>query len=94
VAGVSKILVGWCGRRFGHPWASMGATLKAPPEGKPPARGHLKVCALKHGPLPAHEFPAAIAELCKRLGIEIEDTEKGVFLLRIRLRKSGRKVTA
>ena len=44
-------------------------------------------------PIPANEFPAAIAGLCQRLGIEIEGDSKGVFLLRIRLRKSGRKVT-
>jgi len=42
-------------------------------------------------PIPANEFPGAIAELCQRLGIEIEDDEKGVFLLKVRLRKSGRK---
>jgi hypothetical protein len=40
-------------------------------------------------PLPAHEFPAAIAELCKRLGIEIEDNDKGVFLLNVRV--SGKR---
>jgi hypothetical protein len=38
-------------------------------------------------PIPAHEFPAAIAELCQRLGVEIEDGEKGVFLLRVKLSK-------
>jgi len=38
-------------------------------------------------PIPAHEFPAAIAELCQRLGVEIEDSEKGVFLLRVKLSK-------
>ena len=38
-------------------------------------------------PIPANEFPAAIAELCQRLGIEIEDNEKGVFLLRVKLSK-------
>ncbi len=42
-------------------------------------------------PIPANEFPAAIAELCKRLGIEIEDNEKGVFLLKVRL--SGKRQT-
>ena len=40
-------------------------------------------------PIPANEFPAAIAELCQRLGIEIEDNEKGVFLLRVQL--SGKR---
>jgi hypothetical protein len=39
-------------------------------------------------PLPAHEFPAAIAELCQRLGVEIEDSEKGVFLLKVRLKRA------
>jgi hypothetical protein len=40
-------------------------------------------------PIPANEFPAAIAELCQRLGIEIEDNEKGVFLLKVRLKKGN-----
>jgi hypothetical protein len=44
-------------------------------------------------PIPANEFSGAIAELCERLGIEIEDNDKGVFLLKVRLRKSGRKAT-
>ena len=38
-------------------------------------------------PIPANEFPAAIAGLCQRLGIEIEDSDKGVFLLRVKLSK-------
>jgi len=40
-------------------------------------------------PIPAHEFPAAIAGLCQRLGIEIEGDGKGVFLLRVQL--SGKR---
>ncbi len=42
-----------------------------------------------HGkrPIPANEFPAAIAELCQRLSIEIEDTGDGVFLKRVKLKK-------
>ena len=40
-------------------------------------------------PIPANEFPAAIAELCQRLGIEIEDNAKGVFLLKVRLKKGN-----
>jgi hypothetical protein len=39
-------------------------------------------------PIPANEFPAAIAGLCQRLGIEIEDSDKGVFLLRVKLSTS------
>jgi hypothetical protein len=38
-------------------------------------------------PIPTNEFPAAIAELCQRLRIEIEDTEDGVFLMRVKLKK-------
>ena len=44
-------------------------------------------------PIPSNEFSGAIAELCERIGIEIEDNDKGVFLLKVRLRKSGRKAT-
>lgn len=44
-------------------------------------------------PIPANEFSGAIAELCERMGIEIEDNDKGLFLLKVRLRKSGRKAT-
>ena len=43
-------------------------------------------------PIPANEFPAAIAELCQRLGIEIEDNEKGVFLLKVRTKKVATRV--
>jgi hypothetical protein len=43
-------------------------------------------------PIPANEFPAALADLCKRLGIEIEGDDKGVFLLRIKLNKSAPKL--
>ena len=40
-------------------------------------------------PIPANEFPAAIAALCQRMGIEIEDNAKGVFLLKVRLKKGN-----
>jgi hypothetical protein len=40
-------------------------------------------------PIPANEFPAALAGLCQRLGIEIEGDGKGVFLLRVQL--SGKR---
>ena len=39
-------------------------------------------------PIPANEFPAAIAALCQRIGIEIEDDAKGVFLLKVRLKRA------
>ena len=42
-----------------------------------------------NGLFPANEFPAALAGLCQRLGIEIEDNEKGIFLLRVQL--SGKR---
>ncbi len=53
---------------------------------------YAEACA-HHGkrPIPANEFPAAIAELCNRIGIEIEDNEKGVFLLKVRLKKHEAK---
>ncbi len=43
-----------------------------------------------HGkrPISAAEFPAALPDLFKRLGIEIENNAKGVFLLKVRLRKA------
>jgi hypothetical protein len=43
-------------------------------------------------PIPANEFPAAIAELCQRLSIEIEDTEDGVFLMRVKIKRSAPKL--
>ena len=45
-----------------------------------------------HGkrPISVDEFPAALADLCKRLGIEIEATDKGVYLLMVRLRKAAK----
>jgi hypothetical protein len=39
-------------------------------------------------PIAAGEFPGAIAELCERIGIEIEDNAKGVFLLKVRLKRA------
>jgi len=45
-------------------------------------------------PIPANEFPAAIAGLCQRLGIEIEDSDKGVFLLKVRLKRREAKKAA
>lgn len=49
-----------------------------------------------HGkrPISANEFPAALADLCKRLGIEIENNAKGVFLLKVRLKKSEKSANA
>ena len=41
-------------------------------------------------PIPANEFPAVIAALCERLGIQIEDTESGVFLLKVKIRKTAK----
>jgi hypothetical protein len=43
-------------------------------------------------PIPANEFPAAIAALCERIGIEIEDNAKGVFLLKVRLKRTQKTV--
>jgi hypothetical protein len=45
-------------------------------------------------PIPANEFPAAIAELCQRLGIEIEDNEKGIFLLQVQLSEKRQALRA
>ena len=39
-------------------------------------------------------IPAAMAELCQRLRIEIEDTEDGVFLMRVKLKRSAPKASA
>ena len=43
-------------------------------------------------PVPANEFPAALAELCQSLGIEIEDNGKGVFLLKVKLSGKRRNI--
>jgi hypothetical protein len=40
-------------------------------------------------PIPANEFPAAIAALCKQLRIKIEDAEDGLFLLKVRIKQPG-----
>lgn len=45
-------------------------------------------------PIPANEFPAAIAALCKRLQIQIKDGADGVFLLKVKLKKSAGKAVA
>jgi hypothetical protein len=45
-------------------------------------------------PIPANEFPTAIAALCKRLGIQIEDAEDGVFLLKVKLLSGDTQVAA
>ena len=37
-------------------------------------------------PIPAEEFPAEIAQLCKTLGITIEGGASGVFLLKVKIR--------
>jgi len=43
-----------------------------------------------HGkqPIPANEFPFALADLCKTLGIKTEISDKGAYLLKVRLKKS------
>lgn len=62
-----------------------------------PGRGKIEIAALFTAyaeaceasvkkPIRANEFPAAIAALCEKLGIRIEDSEKGVFLMRVRLK--------
>jgi hypothetical protein len=45
-------------------------------------------------PIPANEFPATIAALCKTLGIAIIDTGKGVFLSRIKIKQPAEKIGA
>jgi hypothetical protein len=49
-----------------------------------------------HGkrPIPANEFPAALADLCKRLGIKTEITDKGAYLLKVRLKASTQNAEA
>ena len=42
-------------------------------------------------PIPANDFPEALAELCQRLGIRIEATDKGVFLLKVKIKKTGKE---
>ena len=45
-------------------------------------------------PIPASEFPAAIAALCETLGVAIVDNGKGVFLSKVRLRQASKKAAA
>jgi hypothetical protein len=42
-------------------------------------------------PISANEFPSALAELCKAADIKIEVTDKGAYLLKVRLKKSGKE---
>jgi hypothetical protein len=62
-----------------------------------PGRGKVEIADLfaayadaceAHGkrPIPANEFPAEIAALCEKLGIKIEGSNSGVFLLRVKIR--------
>jgi len=39
-------------------------------------------------PIPANEFSGAVAALCKRLGIQIEDDGTGIYLVNVRLKQS------
>lgn len=43
-------------------------------------------------PIPANEFSGAVAALCKRLGIQIEDDGTGIYLLNVRLKTSEQKL--
>ncbi len=53
---------------------------------------YAEVCkAIGKRPIPAAEFPGAITDLCKRLGIQMEDDGRDVFLLKVRLRKSAKE---
>jgi hypothetical protein len=40
-------------------------------------------------PIPASDFPEALADLCKQLNIQIEATDKGVFLLKVRISRAA-----
>jgi hypothetical protein len=42
-------------------------------------------------PIPTNEFSSAIAALCKRLGIQIEDDGTGIHLLNVRLKASEKQ---
>jgi hypothetical protein len=42
-------------------------------------------------PVPASDFPEALFALCAQLNIQIEATDKGVFLLKIKIRKIGKE---
>ena len=41
-------------------------------------------------PVPAGEFSAAVAALCDRIGVEVEDSEDGVFLLQVKLKSAAK----
>lgn len=43
-----------------------------------------------HGkqPIPANDFPFALAELCKAAGIQTDISDRGAYLLKVRLKKS------
>jgi hypothetical protein len=42
-------------------------------------------------PISANEFPAAMAALCKKLGIKLKDSGDGVFLLRVKVKNAKMK---
>jgi hypothetical protein len=82
----------------------MGSVIEIMAEIMEPGRGKVEIAELfaayadaceAHGkrPIPANEFPAAIAALCERLGVQIEDTEDGVFLLKVRIKKTSNERT-
>ena len=43
-------------------------------------------------PVPADEFSAAVAALCERLDIQIEDNEDGVFLMQVKLKSTAKGI--
>jgi hypothetical protein len=45
-----------------------------------------------HGkrPISANEFSSALADLCERPGIKAEISDKGAYLLKVRLRKAAK----
>lgn len=80
---------------------SMGSVVEIMAEIMEPGRGKVELADVfsgyvaaceAHGkrPIPANEFPPALADLCKRLGIEIETGERGVFLLKVKLSKASK----
>jgi len=45
-------------------------------------------------PVPAAEFSRTVVALCERLDIQVKDNEDGVFLLKVRIKKAGKKGVA
>jgi hypothetical protein len=79
-----------------HPVGSVAVVMAEIME---PGRGQVEIadvfaayaeaCKVKgKRPIAANDFPEALGGLCERLGIKIDATDKGVFLLRVRLRKA------